>query len=121
MLDLKALFHDMTTQYLNPAECEPGDHVTVHFRTGRDQAERVELVMDTKTVSMEKAWSEQDFDYYTALVQVQDSTISYCFRIHAAGRVVVYDSRGAAAIQLSRDRMMFRLVPGFPTPKWAKG
>ena len=121
MLDLKALFHDMTTQYLNPAECEPGDNVTVHFRTGRDQAERVELVMDTKTVSMEKAWSEQDFDYYTALVQVQDSTISYCFRIHAAGRVVVYDRRGAAAKQLSTDRMMFRLIPGFHTPKWAKG
>ena len=41
--------------------------------------------------------------------------------VHAAGRVVVYDRRGAAAKQLSTDRMMFRLIPGFHTPKWAKG
>lgn len=121
MLDLKALFHDMTPQYLNPSECEPGDNVTVRFRTGKDQAEGVELITDTKTVSMKKVCSEQDFDYYETSMQVMDSIIAYFFRIDAAGRSVVYDRRGGNARQSATDRMMFRLIPGFHTPDWAKG
>jgi len=117
MLDLKALFHDMTAQFLNPAECEPGDIVTVRFRTGRDQAEGVELIMDTKTVAMKKVWSEQDFDYYEASMQMQDSMVSYCFRIRAAERSVVYDRRGGTAKKLASDKMMFHLIPGFHTPE----
>ena len=121
MLDLKALFHDMTAQFLNPAECEPGDIVTVRFRTGRDQAEGVELIMDTKTVAMKEVWSEQDYNDYEASMQMQDSMDSYCFRIRAAERSVVYDRRGGTAKKLASDKMMFHLIPGFHTPEWAKG
>ena len=122
MLDPKALFHDMTAEFVSPAECEPGDTVAIRFRTGRGEADRVELMTADGAQVMNLAESDNDFDYYRILLKVADQTIAYWFRITSAAQVRFYDRRGASPKAPGMtSKLTFRLIPGFHTPDWAKG
>lgn len=119
LLDKKALFSDMTGDYVNPPEPSAYGEVTIKFRTKKNNVDRVYFVCDNEKHSMLKTETDSLFDYYSQPVQLENREISYYFEIHAGKAVCYYNYRGVQK-EVSRE-CDFRLIPGYRTPEWAKG
>ena len=116
---VRAFYSDETENYRYPCEPVPGDEVTICFRTGRDGAERVELILAEKSIPLEKYRTGEQFDFYRTSIRVGEEAVYYYFRMEAGGKTYIYDRRGLAAVP---DRYYsFVIMPGFSTPDWAKG
>ncbi len=115
----KALFSDTTEDYVTPAEPNPFDKVTIRFRTAKNNVDRVFLVRDGKLFLMEKTETDESFDYYTYTLQVGEEKLSYRFEIETGRISVSYDVRGL--VREGNEYYNFVVIPGFKTPKWAKG
>mgnify|MGYP000540369061 FL=1 len=114
-----ALFSDETSNYVTPMEPDPGDIVTIRFRTWKDNVDKVYLVSNDRHLAMEYEKSEGDFDYFKIRLVMQEESIHYFFEIHAGKIRCFYNKIG-----VSRDRLDvydFTIAPGFHTPEWAKG
>lgn len=119
VLNKKALFSDMTEDYVYPPEPSPYGEITVRFRTKRNNVDRVYFVCDNERYMMLKSRSEEEFDYYEHTVQLENREISYYFEIQAGKITCYYNLSG---VQKTVDRHYdFRLIPGYKTPDWAKG
>ena len=119
IFDKKALFTDMTEDYVNPPEPSAYGQVTIKFRTKKNNVDRVLFVCDNEKHLMLKRESDSYFDYYFHTVQLEDREISYYFEIHFETVTRYYNYRG---VQKTVDRHYdFRLIPGYKTPGWAKG
>ena len=59
------------------------------------------------------------FDYYEIEYQLDNEKIAYHFEIKAAQLVCYFDMRGVA--KKADGQYDFTVIPGFKTPKWAKG
>jgi len=118
-MNYKALFHDMTLDYLRPLEPEAGNKVNIIFRTKEDDALKVTLVYGDKHMQMTKAETDNGFDYYSICVDATEETVYYHFEIESDTESCLFDKRGAVTDIL--DKMRFCLIPGFATPDWAKG
>ena len=114
-----ALFSDETENFVTPMEPEPGDTVTIRFRSKRDNVDAVYLQLEDQELLMEFDREDGYFDYYKIEVPVGIKRIRYCFKILVGRLVCYYDKRGTA--REIRDEYRFMLVPGFHTPDWAKG
>ncbi len=119
LFNRRALFSDMTDDYVSPMEPNAYGQVTIRFRTERDNVDRIYLVNGSEKLLMIKTKSDDMFDYYEHEVQLENEEYSYYFEIQAGKIICYYDMRG-----VSRDiqaQYMMRIIPGFKTPDWAKG
>ena len=119
MINRDALFSDETDQYRIPMEVNPGDKVTVVFRTARDDADGVYLISKGNRLPMKKFQTNQNFDYYQLEMQVRKNPIHYFFEIRSGEERLFYNKRGVTE-DLQRI-YSFGIIPGFFTPDWAKG
>ena len=119
MFKPNALFRDETANYVTPMEPDPGDIVTIRFRTWKDNVDKVYLVSNDRHLAMEYEKSEGDFAYFKIRLVMPEESVRYFFEIHAGKIRCFYNKIG-----VSRDRLDvydFTIAPGFHTPEWAKG
>lgn len=120
-LNRDALFSSETEDYRIPAEPDPGQEVTIRFRTARNDVDQViyrELGQDI-SVEMEKVSCDEFFDYYEHKITVGEEKVYYYFQIIKGGGCCDYNRlavRGETLIEQA-----FCITPGFHTPEWAKG
>ncbi|MBQ6588482.1 MAG: alpha-glycosidase [Butyrivibrio sp.] len=118
-MNTKALFHDMTLDYLRPAEPDKNRKTQVRFRCSKDDRVDVTLVWGNERYSMRYTETDGEFDYYDVGVKTGSGTVPYYFEIISDDGNWFYDKRGCGRTVL--DSMKFRIFPGFFTPNWAKG
>ena len=118
-MNKNALFCDGTSDYVIPAE--PGIHekVRLRFRTARDDAQEVCLISGGEALQMQKISSGEVFDYYETEVQLTDTMFVYYFRIKSESEELCYHRCGVSEHPV--EYYNSRIMPGFPTPAWAKG
>ena len=115
----KALFSDLTEDYVSPVEPEPNSEVTIRFRTAVNNADLVFLVHNDEKKVMKKVESDANFDYYSVTVTVGEESYLYYFEIKSGRAVIKYDRRGA--VRDINSFYHFEILPGFHVPSWAKG
>ncbi len=115
----KALFSDMTEDYVSPVEPEVNSEVTIRFRTAVNNVDLVFLVHNDEKRVMKKIESDANFDYYAITVTVSEESYLYYFEIKSGKAVIKYDRRGA--VRDINAFYHFEIIPGFHVPAWAKG
>lgn len=115
----KALFTDLTENYVLPAQPNPYGIVSIRFRTAKNNVDRVLLVSKGMKQIMVRAYSDDTFDYYELKIQLDNEKMCYFFEIQAGKIICFYDTRGV--VRDLDPRYEFVLIPGFKTPDWAKG
>ncbi len=115
----KALFSDMSEDYVCPPEPSAYEEVTIYFRSGRNNIDKVFLVDKGQKHIMSKVDSNDYFDFYALSIQLEDEKLSYYFEVHAGKISCYYDMRGVT--KDINEYYYFQLIPGFKTPDWAKG
>ncbi|MCM1266674.1 MAG: glycoside hydrolase family 13 protein [Bacteroidales bacterium] len=115
----KALFSDTTADYLSPPEPSAYGEVTVRFRSGKNNIDKVFFVSKGEKHLMLKEESDAYFDYYAHTVQLENEKVVYYFEITAGKLSCFYDRRGV--VKDINEYYHFQVVPGFKTPDWAKG
>lgn len=115
----KALFTDMTEDYVSPAEPSAYGEVTVRFRSAKNNIDKVFFVHKNEKHIMFRTESDAYFDYYSHTVQLEDEKLSYYFEVHAGRLSCYYDRRGVT--KDTNEYYHFHVIPGFKTPDWAKG
>ena len=115
----KALFSDMTEDYVSPAEPSAYEEVTIRFRAGKDNIDRVFFVCKGVRHLMFKRYSDESFDYYTHDQQMENERVNYHFVVQAGKLECIYDRRGV--VMDENEYYDFAVIPGFKTPDWAKG
>lgn len=119
VLSKKALFSDGTKDYRSPAEPRENDKVTIRFRTKRDNVDMVWLCSREKKQRMKRTETKWDFDYYSVEIQLGSEPFFYYFKVVTGILECYYDRYGVN--DKPREEYYFCIVPGFSTPKWAKG
>lgn len=119
VLDRKALFSDTTERYVSPAEPKLYDRIKIRFRGGRNNLDKVYVVVNGQKLLMTRESQDEQFDYFAVTYQLGEEVIHYYFEMHIGKVFGYYDVRGL--VQETMERMWFRVVPGFSTPDWAKG
>lgn len=119
VLDRRALFSDTSEEYVIPCEPSPYEEITIRFRTGVNNIDRVYLVCRGEKNLMLKESSDSVFDYYATTIQLDNEKISYHFEIKVGKIIAYYDARGLS--HEVNEYYDFVVIPGFKTPKWAKG
>ncbi len=115
----KALFSDTTGDYVYPAEPEAFEEVSIRFRAGKNNVDRVFLMSGGKAYLMTKVATEESFDYYEYTMTMGEEKFTYYFEIEIGRVSVRYDVRGL--VREANEYYNFVIIPGFKTPKWAKG
>ena len=119
VFNIRALYSDTTSNFLSPEEPEPGDKVTVRFRTAKNNVDVVLLVAGGRRYSLRKAETERHFDYYETEIELSGGKFAYHFEIWSGSLKVFFDSRGA--VTEPNEYYDFVVFPGFSTPDWSKG
>lgn len=115
----KALFSDMTEDYVSPVEPDPNTEVTIKFRTAINNVDLVFLVHNDQKRVMKKVNSDENFDYYAINVLLEDESYIYYFEVKSGKAVLKYDRRGV--VRDVNPFYHFEIIPGFHVPAWAKG
>lgn len=115
----KALFSDMTENYVYPPETSAYGEITIKFRSEKNNIDKVFIVCGEEKHLMFKSESDDYFDYYIHTEQLENREISYYFEVHA-GKIICYYNCGGVSKNVDRH-YDFRLIPGYKTPDWAKG
>lgn len=119
ILEERAVFSDGTEFYRNPAEPDAGATVTVRIRTAKDNVDMVNLCIKDKKTELQIAFSDELFDYYEGQIRLESTMLLYYFELTAGKLKVYYNKKG---VTREPDHYYdFKLVPGFRTPRWAKG
>jgi len=115
----QSLFSDETKYYRTPEEPEPGDMVTIRFRTRKNNVDEVYFISGSFRQEMKVIEQKNGFDYYEIQIQMTDEPVHYYFEINT-GKIVCYYNELGVTKDL-QERFSFGIVPGFKTPGWAKG
>ncbi len=119
-MNINAFFHDMTLDYLRPAEPDVGRITDFRFRCAHKDAAQVVLAFGSEKRKMKLSETDGGFDYYDISVNIGKEPFRYHFEITGRDESFsYYDKRGAVGSLM--DSMKFVVVPGFSTPEWAKG
>ena len=119
LFNKRALYSDETEMFQSPCEPDPGDTVTVRFRTKRNNVDAVYYISGATRERMTLQESKNGFDYFAIDILVGHETVYYYFEIQYGKLICYYNKLG-----VSRDLQemySFAIVPGFKTPDWAKG
>lgn len=119
VLNKKALFSDMTEEYVIPQEPDAYETVRIRFRSARNNVDWVFLILNHEKHLMTKCETDQQFDYYEFVYQLEDKRIGYYFEVCTGKVNCFYDSRGV--VRDAQDYYQFTLTPGLKVPAWAKG
>jgi len=116
-----ALFCDETIDYRIPAEPEPGDLVTLRFRTKKNDADHVYMVYygRNERIELRRTESREWFDYYETSIAVGNAALHFYFEV-VSGRESCYYNRLGVAEKMEAQHM-FTITPGFHVPEWAQG
>ena len=116
-----ALYTSGTASYRIPEEPNPGDTVTLRFRTARQDVDAVYIFFHEANSSTKMQLVERDarFDYYEHKVMVGQATQSYSFFIQKGPERLHFNRLGVCD-DMNRE-LSYRLMPGFHIPDWAKG
>ncbi|MCM1125378.1 MAG: glycoside hydrolase family 13 protein [Lachnospiraceae bacterium] len=115
----KALFSDTTEDYVSPSEPNPYSKIVIRFRAELNNIDRVFMVNKGIRYLMTKESHDDYFDYFDCEAEVEEEEFCYHFEVQVGRISCIYDSRGVAKEAL--PEYAFRIIPGFKTPKWAKG
>ena len=119
VLNFGALYADGSDNYFSPMEPEAGDEVLIRFRTAKDNADHVYLVIDDERYEMSVASSNELFDYYEYSCIMPEGSLTYYYEVRANGNHCFYNKKGALS---NREPFFdFCVTAGFSTPDWAKG
>ena len=118
-INTRALYSDVTEDYRSPAEPMSGDTVKIRLRTGRYNVDKAYMYVNNVECPMTKIKAVGLFDYYEASVKVGEEKLYYYFKVET-GKVVCYYNQIGAIKELN-VYYNFQIMPGFKTPKWAKG
>ena len=118
-MNKEALYSDGTGNYINPAEPQADEILTIRFRTAKNDADEVWLVTEKSQYPMHKEVSRGLFDYYTINYQLGKERFRYCFEIKSGAEHIYYHQCGPSDKII--DDYYFMVAPGFSTPEWAKG
>ena len=113
-----ALYSDETENFRIPAEPEPGQTVTIRFRTLKGNVDDVYLISGSTRQHMTLLETREGFDYYTTDITVGGEKVLYYFEI-CAGKIRCYYNKLGVTRDL-QEQYSFGIVPGFHTPDWAK-
>lgn len=119
VINRAALFSDTTENFINPAEPNPYSKVQIKFRTLMNNVDRVFLVHKGEHLMMTVDSQDEMFDYFICEVELEEEEFSYYFEVQVGKIICIYDTRGVAKEPV--EEYNFRIIPGFKTPKWAKG
>ncbi len=119
VFNYKAVYADMTEDYVSPMEPEKFSQVTLRFRTGRNNVDDVFISVRGAMIKMVKTSSEGNFDYYEGQISLEDQPFFYHFEIVLGNLRVSYGRSGLEDSAVCRDE--FRLIPGLKTPEWSRG
>ena len=119
VLRKQALFSDGTADYRIPAEPQEGESVTIRFRTARDNVDVVWLCSNGERHQMELEERDDTYDYYRTQIRLGSEPFTYDFEIVSGLLQCRYDRAGVT--KEPREQYLFKIVPGFSTPEWAKG
>ncbi len=119
VLNKRALFSDMSSEFVSPPDPNPYSIVTIKFRSAKNNIDKVYFVCKGEKHLMMKFKSDDLFDYYEYDLQLDDERVAYYFEVTAGKIVCNYDYRGVA--KDVQDYYKFVLVPGQHVPRWAKG
>lgn len=113
------LFSDETENYVSPMEPEPGDTVTIRFRTVKNNIDYVYWISDADRILMDYEKTEGIFDYYKIEITMGTEIIHYYFEVRIGKIYCFYNKRGVS--RNLQEYYAFSIAPGFKTPQWAKG
>ncbi len=119
LLNKKALFSDMTEDYVSPYQPGKNEIVTIRFRTAINNVDSVYLIVDGERILMHNAQSDAQFDFYECGIQLEEDTIHYYFEVQLGKMTCFFNMRGVT--KEIQEYYNFRIIPGFRTPDWAKG
>ncbi len=119
LLRREALYSDGTEEYIVPTEPQPGQTAKIRFRTSTNNAEMVYFCTMDVRIEMCIIKKTDMFDYYETEIEIGTNTIDYHFEIVNGFERCFYDKLGVT--DGYRTEYPFRIIPGFSTPKWAKG
>ncbi len=119
VINARALFADTTEDYVCPMEPDLNEQITLRFRTAKNNVDRVFVVSGEKKILMELAESDENFDYYACTYRLGETKFHYHFEVETGRISVIYDVRGL--VRDANEYYDFVVIPGFKTPKWAKG
>ncbi len=115
----EALFSDETENYVSPMEPDPGQTVTIRFRTAAHNADKVFLISGPMKETMQFEKTEGSFDYYRIEITLGWEPLRYYFEI-TSGRTHCFYNKTGITKDLTPAHS-FCICPGFHTPDWAKG
>ncbi len=115
----KALFTDMSEDYVSPMEPSAYGEITVRFRAAKNNIDKVFFVHKNVKHLMFKTESDDYFDYYSHTIQLENEKLSYYFEVHAGKLSCFFDMRGVT--KDTNEYYQFHVIPGFKTPDWGKG
>ena len=119
VVNRKAMFSDTTEDYLSPCEPNPYSKITIRFRAAINNIDRVFMVNNGQKHLMTWESGDEYFDYFACETEVEDVEYSYHFEVQVGKIMCLYDVRGV--VKETMPEYAFRVIPGFKTPKWAKG
>ena len=115
----RALFSDMSGEFVCPPDPNPYSIVTIKFRSAKNNIDKVYFVCKGQKHLMMKYESDQLFDYYEYELQLDNERVAYHFEITAGKIVCIFDYRGV--VKDEQEYYKFVIIPGQHVPKWAKG
>lgn len=119
VFNYKAVFADMTEDYVSPMEPECFSSVTLRLRTGRNNVDSVRISTRNGYSDMHKVSSEGAFDYYEGNIDIGDTPFFYHFELVSGKIRVSYGRSGLDTYGVCGDE--FKLIPGLKTPEWSRG
>lgn len=119
VLNKRALFSDMSSEFVCPPDPNPYSIVTIKFRAAKNNIDKVYFVCKNEKHLMMKYKSDELFDWYEYDLELDDEKVAYYFEVTAGKITCVYDFRGV--VKNVEDYYKFVIVPGNRVPRWAKG
>ena len=119
VLNKRALFSDMSSEFVCPPDPNPYSIVTIKFRAAKNNIDKVYFVCKNEKHLMMKYKSDELVDWYEYDLELDDEKVAYYFEVTAGKITCVYDFRGVA--KNVEDYYKFVIVPGNRVPRWAKG
>ncbi len=119
ILNFEALFSDGSDNFFSPMEPKAGDTVKIRFRTAKDNADHVYVILNGEKREMEIESSNSLFDFYAIEYIMPAGTLDYYFEILSAEIRCFFNKKGA--VRDLEPFFNYRVKAGFSTPDWAKG
>lgn len=119
-INIDAIFSDESEEYVSYTSNNTENIATIMIRTGKNNIDSTDIVINGTKEPMRKAESEECFDFYSFDYKIEGTApISYYFRLQKDDREYFYNKQGLV-LNINKD-YNFMLIPGFNTPDWAKG